>query len=259
MLKRSLHVGLNYPGTSAELAGCVNDAIDWRDLFHGLGYSTVMLAEPTGVEMLTAIQAQLKGLRRGDRFVLTYSGHGSFVPDRNGDEIDGFDEVLCPSDYQSRVVTDDDLSRVFDSAALGVRKTFLSDSCHSGTVNRFAPLAVGLVAQLNAKARFMPPSEFLPARDIDAVLAASPVTKVIPGATRVPAALISGCADHEYSYDAWFGSRANGAFSRVAIDAFRPTIRMVEWWRTIRSGLPSPSFPQTPQLQARFHQRYWKF
>jgi len=30
-MKRSLHIGINnYPGTNMDLAGCVNDANDWR-------------------------------------------------------------------------------------------------------------------------------------------------------------------------------------------------------------------------------------
>jgi metacaspase-1 len=29
-----------------------------------------------------------------------YSGHGTQIPDDDGDEADGMDEALCPVDYQ---------------------------------------------------------------------------------------------------------------------------------------------------------------
>lgn len=256
MLKRSLHVGLNYPGTSAELGGCINDAFDWADKLGGLGYTPTLLQEPTGDQILDAIHDGLAGMKRGDRFVFTYSGHGSYVPDSDGDEIDGLDEVICPSDFRSRYIKDDELSAAFDAATSGVRRTFLSDSCHSGTVSRFAGLQV-------PRRRFMPPHMIM--RDIEA--ADSAVRLLKQGKTvnrsKVPAVLISGCADDEYSYDATFVgqggvSRGNGAFSRVAIDAYEPGQTMISWFRRIRSGLPTAHFPQTPHLTARLHQRYWK-
>ncbi|MCD6056590.1 MAG: peptidase caspase catalytic subunit p20 [Thermomicrobiales bacterium] len=253
MLKRSLHVGLNYPGTSAELAGCVNDAYDWAAMFAELGYEPTISIEPSGDAILTALRDGLDGMRWGDRFVFTYSGHGSFVPDRNGDEIDGFDEVLCPSDYTRRYITDDELATAFDSAATGVRRTFLSDSCHSGSVSRVAGLGFG-GSLPPIRARFMSPIELIGS---DPLVTMSRGW-VQPKASRVPATLISGCSDREYSYDAWFGDRANGAFTRVAIDAYSPGDTMIRWFRAIRSGLPTASFPQTPHLTARLHQRYWK-
>jgi hypothetical protein len=248
--KRSLHVGLNYPGTSAELYGCVNDANDWAAFFGQLGYTPTTITEPTGDAMLDAIVDGLEGLRWGDRFVFTYSGHGSFVPDRDGDEVDGFDEVLCPSDFRQRLVTDDELATVLNARRAGVRATFLPDSCHSGSVSRFVDLNRG-------RARFMPPAMFLGAAT-QAATARALDRGVRPMPFRVPAVSISGCADHEYSYDATFGGRPNGAFTRVAIDAYAPGQTMIGWFRTIRTGLPTADFPQSPHLTARLHQRYWK-
>ncbi|KAE9446983.1 hypothetical protein C3L33_21141, partial [Rhododendron williamsianum] len=41
----------------------------------------------------------MEGCQSGDSLVFFYSGHGSQVPDFDGDEADGFDESLCPVDY----------------------------------------------------------------------------------------------------------------------------------------------------------------
>lgn len=257
--KRSLHIGLNYPGTPAELSGCVNDALDWQLLADTLGYSTVVLTEATHDEILTTIAAMLSGLKWSDRFLFTYSGHGSWIPDRDGDEADGRDEVLCPADYESNVITDDELHQVFATAERGVRRVIISDSCHSGSVNRFAPEERS-VARV---ARFMPPAVFLSSRATKRAQKATqaPLKRSL---SRIGAALISGCSDTEYSYDAWFGDRPNGAFTRAALDvhavlteAGRP-VTMARWHHHIRNFLPDESYPQTPQLQAQPHQRYWQ-
>jgi hypothetical protein len=234
---RSLHIGLNYPNTDAELAGCLNDAVDWQDLFSGLGYDTWCVVEPTKAQAVDAITSRLSGLTWGDRFVLTWSGHGSWIPDRDGDEPDGRDEVLCPADFERNVLVDDELYALIQERAAGVRVTIFSDSCHSGSVHRWAPLRdVGRAAV----PRYMPPAKFLP-----------------PSLLVVGAVLVSGCADTEYSYDAWFHDRANGAFTRMAIDTFDGQT-MRGWHAAIRGRLPSSSYPQSPQLQARYHQRFWR-
>lgn len=31
----------------------------------------------------------------GDLFIVYYSGHGTSIVDKNGDEADGFDEAFC--------------------------------------------------------------------------------------------------------------------------------------------------------------------
>jgi hypothetical protein len=60
--------------------------------------------------------------------------------------------------------------------------------------------------------------------------------------------LMSGCQDHEFSYDAHFGGRANGAFSYYALESLSDDMTYVEWFRNIRDYLPGASYPQTPQI-----------
>ena len=46
----------------------------------------------------------------GDAIFLHYSGHGTKIRDDDGDEADGYDEALCPRDFQSAgMIRDDDL------------------------------------------------------------------------------------------------------------------------------------------------------
>mgnify|MGYP000299210380 CR=1 FL=1 len=65
--------------------------------------------------------------------------------------------------------------------------------------------------------------------------------------------LFAGCKDHEKSYDATFDGRPNGAFTHAAIAALRglpAEASYAEWFKRIRTVLPSRRHPQTPRLTA---------
>ncbi len=67
--------------------------------------------------------------------LLTYAGHGGQTKDLDGDEPDGYDEVIYPVDFrQHGHITDDEMHRIMVSPlCAGVRLTAIFDSCHSGT------------------------------------------------------------------------------------------------------------------------------
>lgn len=70
-----------------------------------------------------------------DFVVIHYSGHGSYMRDRNGDERDGRDECLVPSDCDTNgFLSDDYLNSVFTRFNPKTRVLCIFDSCHSGTV-----------------------------------------------------------------------------------------------------------------------------
>jgi len=69
----------------------------------------------------------------GDFIFITYAGHGSQIPDVNGDEPDGRDETWCLYD---RMIVDDEIYAALSQFRAGVRIFFVSDSCHSGSVVR---------------------------------------------------------------------------------------------------------------------------
>lgn len=255
-------VGLNYPGTSAALNGCINDAYDWRDELLARQYEVRVLLEPTKVELVAELKGMLARVRFGDRVAFTYSGHGTWVPDRDGDEADGRDEALVCKDYTSGgLLLDDELAVLFSEVPFGVRRVILSDSCHSGTVSKFAGVDVGLPvinwrpADPGTRARFLPPANFLEGES----LKAAERVQYAPakGKPRTGPVLISGCADTEYSYDASFAGRPNGAFTRAALDALEHAKTVGGWHKAIRERLPSTHYPQSPQLTATRYQRTW--
>lgn len=246
--KIALCVGLNYPGTGHELGGCVNDAYDWAELLTRLNYEVVVLLEPTKQVLVTTLLDLRSRLGFGDRFVFTYSGHGSWQPDTSGDEPDRRDEGLCPSDFQEvGLLLDDELDHIASNRPFGSGWFMLSDSCHSGSVTRW------FQQEAHGKARFVPPSTFA------AVSTSQDFTHEARAAVRVPSAssLISGCKDDEYSYDATFDGRGNGAFTRYAIDSFKSGDTLNAWFKRIRLALPLEDwFPQTPILTASSYRKY---
>lgn len=144
MAKFALCIGINdYPGTGSDLAGCVNDVRDWSALLQKKGFAVLQIIDKqaTGKNIRSAIESPIGGAKSGDTVIIQYSGHGSYVPDENGDEPDGTDECICPYDINSKgPITDDELFELYSSKKTGVKLLVISDSCHSGTVAKFAPI-----------------------------------------------------------------------------------------------------------------------
>ncbi len=268
MKRLALCIGINdYPGTDSDLAGCVNDANDWAKLLRKRGFtvSRIVDKKATGKAMRENMKNLIATAQSGDIVVIQYSGHGSFVPDIDGDEPDGTDECLCPYDVRSKgPITDDELFEIFNARQKGTRLVMISDSCHSGTVARFAPIttpptSTGRRAPQRL-VRFLPPSIFLPKRDADKLGARRTLRRSSPPG-RYAALLLAGCQDTEYSYDAYFQDRPNGAFTFVALKTLaslpaRATYR--DWYKAISKVLPSQQYPQTPNLYGSTSMKKWK-
>ncbi len=261
MTKTALCIGINdYPGTGADLSGCVNDVNDWKAALsqRGFNVTTLLDRDATKGNMIEAMTKLFRDAAAGDTVVLQYSGHGSYVADLDGDEPDGRDEVLCPSDIGNNwYVTDDELYTLFGLAHKGAKISFFSDSCHSGSVSRLR-VADG-VGDKTTKSRFLPPSMFLKDFEIPDVAVAARSKKRKPKTNKV--LLISGCQDTQTSADAWFGNRANGAFTFYALRALKELpvgADYSQWFTKIRDYLPSVYYGQAPNLQGSATQMRWK-
>lgn len=68
-------------------------------------------------------------------YIRVILGHGGQTKDLDGDEPDGFDEVIYPVDFRHNGhITDDEMHRIMVRPLQGgVRLTAIFDSCHSGT------------------------------------------------------------------------------------------------------------------------------
>lgn len=256
MRRLSLHVGINYPGTSAALAGCVADARGWKAAAAQRGYipNTLIDHEATKANIVQHMGDDLASLAMGDRYLFTFSGHGSYVADRGGDEVDGRDEVLCASDYQDRgLITDDELYEIVQARKLGVVVTIISDSCHSGTVSRFVATREWHSSVFgpqieDRRSRFLPPDQFLDGPDLAA--ARKVEYAVARGRSRPGATLIAACRDDQVAWDASFDGYPMGAFSRAALLTLPQEKRTRDWVRETHRMIDQARTPQAPQLTA---------
>ena len=104
----SLHIGVNvanpahYSGWEGPLTACEFDAQDMAELAKGQGIKhTVLLTKnATRAKTLAALRSAAKTLKKGDYFLLTFSGHGGQLPDVDNEEADERDETWCLYDGQ---------------------------------------------------------------------------------------------------------------------------------------------------------------
>uniref|UniRef100_A0A7N0TFS4 Peptidase C14 caspase domain-containing protein n=1 Tax=Kalanchoe fedtschenkoi TaxID=63787 RepID=A0A7N0TFS4_KALFE len=142
MAKKAVLIGCNYPGTKAQLKGCINDVTRMRQsLLDRFGFSsddiTVLIdtddsyPQPTGKNIRQAIQNLIRSAQPGDVLFVHYSGHGTRLPAETGEDDDtGYDECIVPCDMN--LITDDDFREFVDQVPEGCLLTIVSDSCHSG-------------------------------------------------------------------------------------------------------------------------------
>lgn len=137
----SLHLGLNtvdpekYKGEYRQLRNAENDSLYYYGLAKQRGFDATILngKEATADNLLARLAEYAGNLNPGDLFFLSYSGHGTRVMDVNGDEPDGYDEVLVLYD---RLFIDDEFQLYWPRFEPGVKIFFINDSCYNGTVSR---------------------------------------------------------------------------------------------------------------------------
>ncbi len=216
--KRALLIGINrYPRLAAryQLNGCVNDAealaATLQTTFGFPASNLTVLRDEAATRdgILAALDRLVRETGRGDVVVLGYSGHGSQMTDREGDEPDGLDETLVPHDSgRGRDATGADLNRDITDDELYLRLlaltertsalTLIFDCCHSGTITRDAfGTAARWVEPDRRPAAELPPSP-IPAAARDLGGATGPSGWLPLGARYV---LIAGCRDEESAYE----------------------------------------------------------
>ena len=263
MSKTALCIGINdYPGTQNDLSGCVNDANDWAAALAARGFTVTKLidSQATKAAMVSAMSALISGAAKGDTVVITYSGHGTWVPDQNGDEPDGRDEGLCPWDIGSgKVLLDDEIAVIFGNHAPGVRVLLISDSCHSGSVTRGddSDLDPGM-----PRARFLPPSVWMKPEDLPPASRGLTLPS-LGGLSRSGGdLLLAGCTDTQFSWDTSFKGRPNGAFTYYALKALAAlpaSASYSQWFKAISPVyLPTNQLPQNPQIFGSRSAKAWK-
>ena len=124
------------------LNGCVNDvALVRRTLKDILGVRNedirvVVNERATKANILRRLQTTLEQAEAGDIVVFYFSGHGSQIRDRDGDELtDRLDELVCPYDMdwdRRTYILDDELDALFDAVPPEILLEVFVDCCFWG-------------------------------------------------------------------------------------------------------------------------------
>ncbi|KAF1950239.1 hypothetical protein CC80DRAFT_456012 [Byssothecium circinans] len=280
--RKALLIGINYFGQRGQLRGCINDVKNMSAYLNShFGYKREdmvtltddqhnPMSQPTKSNILRAMHWLVKDARPNDSLFFHYSGHGGQTKDLDGDEDDGYDEVIYPVDFRTAGhIVDDEMHRIMvQSLQPGVRLTAIFDSCHSGSAldlpylystsgvlkepNLAKEAGQGLLGIVSSYAR----------QDISGMLsnAGSLFKKVTQGDSvykknlrtkTSPADVImwSGSKDTQTSADASIQGEATGAMSWAFINSLKknPNQSYVQLLNSIRDELQG-KYSQKPQL-----------
>ncbi|OXV07711.1 hypothetical protein Egran_04524 [Elaphomyces granulatus] len=280
--RKALLIGINYFGQKGQLRGCVNDVKNMSAyLNQSFGYARedmVLLTDdqqnpmshPTKANILRAMHWLVKDAQPNDSLFFHYSGHGGQTPDLDGDEDDGYDEVIYPSDFRvAGFIVDDEMHRIMvKPLQAGVRLTAIFDSCHSGSAldlpyiystqgmlkepDLVKEAGQGLLGVVSAYARGDLSGMVSTAVGFAKKVAKgdSAHEKTIQTKTS-PADVVmwSGSKDEQTSSDATIDGQATGAMSWAFIAALKknPQQSYVQLLNSIRDEL-APKYTQKPQL-----------
>ena len=234
-MKAAVLFGLNYEkDAKARLNGCVNDVHNVKNmLLEKYDFDDVQTFtehhSTTAMSIVTNIQ-KLATTSDLEVAVIHYSGHGTSIRDDSGDESDGMDECILPSDYRTEgVITDDFLKMVLGKFRAETRVFITMDCCHSGTICDL---------RYHYKDPAMPPN----IRES----CAECVAKIT---------MISGCMDNQLSSET---KKQSGAMTSCLLSCLEHTscplqnVDMIDLLTVLRCEMEEKKFSQTPQLSSSY-------
>lgn len=264
MKRQALLVGINdYQGVN-DLQGCVNDVTNVRSIlktFFGFSNNEIRVltdSRATKENILSRLNKMVKSAEKGDHLIFHFSGHGSQIRDREGDELaDHMDELICPCDmnWDDGFITDDMLREILQKLKKGVRMEILLDSCHSGTATRdIRPQFInGRYSSDPVRYRYMPPPIDIECRYLGDEEILKP-TKTFSSDTEITLnhILWAGCKDNQTSADSEIDGYYNGAFTYYFCKHVREAqgrITRAELHTRVKNSLKYNKYSQVPQLE----------
>jgi hypothetical protein len=239
-MKHAVLFGCNYANDrAAQLRGCINDVLNVEGYLKEIGFDRVDVFtdekspnDTTAVGIMSHInELAVRSWRETlDIVWIHFSGHGCQVKDWNGDEKDGMDECIVPSNYKKAgIIRDDNLSKALCGFHPSTRIIAVFDCCHSGTI-------------LDLPHRYL-----------------SKTTKSTEATTNIPEAhvvLISGCRDDQTSADAFNVAnrmKFTGAMTSCLLQTLKETpTDLFDLQNKLHVKLRAKNFTQVPQICSSF-------
>ena len=232
--KKALLIGINYTGTTDELYGCINDVESIKERITANGFKDINVLtdltakKATRSNILLEFKNLLVNSKEGDLLFFLYSGHGSYVLDRNKDETDGYDELIVSCDLQG--ILDDEFKSMIQTFLKPKVTLFaMFDSCFSGSV-------------LDLKYQYLDSLDYEKYTENDKQLD-----------TLGSVFMISGCTDNQTSADAVINNKASGALTWSLLESLKekkPNGNWRELIKTMRDKLKTSEFEQIPQFSS---------
>jgi len=234
-MKRALLVGINYTGTPYQLYGCINDINNMGSYLERVRkYNSFIVMtdasriKPTRSNILAGFRALLQGAKSGDELWFHFSGHGSLVRDKNGDEESGADSCICPIDVARSGNISDDIIRNNLAALVpkGVRLYMVLDACHSGTGCDLrykyddSSYLTSRLATLPEK--YIPNDWSLQQTNYEFKRYSKTAGEVF---------CISGCQDEQTSADAFLGGQASGVVTHLLLNCLNNNSQSTYKWK----------------------------
>jgi len=229
----ALLIGINYIGTPNELTGCINDTTSINSLISNYNFQNIKILtdntpiKPIRNNIITEFKNLLINSQPGDVLLFFYSGHGSYILDKNNNEKTGKDQLIVPCDFVG--ILDDELKiTIRTHLKKDVTLIALFDCCFSGSI-------------LDLKYQYMDSldkNKFTENTGEDET-----VGNVI---------MISGCNDLQTSSDALINNKNQGAMTWAFLEAFKSQEKIT--WRNLlikmRDLLKESNFKQLPQFSS---------
>ena len=227
----ALLIGINYIGTENELYGCINDTNSINTLIANYNFQKICILtdntvkKPNRVNILNEFTKLLSNSQPGDVLLLFYSGHGSYILDKNNNEKTGKDQLIVPCDLNG--IIDDELKNIIQTnLKKDATLIALFDCCHSGSI-------------LDLKYQYM-----------DSLDKNNFTENTNETETTGNVIMISGCNDIQTSSDAYINNKNQGAMTWAFLEAFKSEKNIT--WRNLlikmRDLLQKSNFDQLPQL-----------
>ncbi len=222
--RKALLIGIDYRGTASQLGGCVADARNWGKTLNGQYDTTMLLDRDASRAGIRREVQQLVATPNAD-LILCYSGHGTQVPDRGGDESDRRDEAICPNDFErSGVILDDEIGAMFEKLPADSRLLVVMDCCHSGSNAR---------TTVTGRRRSVPWNKSIPVPDR---------VKRPDTVSDFRVATLAACRDNETAAD----TGHSGAFTDALLGTIHEGGTLAEWCERAARRLREGGFQQHP-------------
>ena len=231
--KKALLIGINYTGTQNALNGCINDANSIKERISNRGFNDITIMsdltskKATKSNILEEFKNLLSNSQEGDLLFFLFSGHGTYLIDKNDDETTGYDQCIVPCDLNI-IVVDELKSLIQTYLKPNVTLFAMFDSCFSGTV-------------FDLKYQYMDSLNYDNYSENNKELE-----------TKGNVFMISGCTDYQTSADAFINNKATGAMTWSLLEALKqnPNSSWRELVKKMRDLLKASEMTQIPQFSS---------